>query len=190
MLSLGVFGFSGSPRSEAYLLSGQIDVLLDEGSQLAGLPDQLVEIRILGKVLRLEVVGPDHQEVVLGPLGVLLLDDHAASQGVVVVDVGLHKRLATWLLGWTKGFLIPTLVLCLSMSMLGSFVSAHAMCAFMTPVMAAVYFGAVSAKSSGGKIEHDPALAKFLLFTLCFALNVGGIGSPAAGGRNVIMMGF
>jgi len=41
-----------------------------------------------------------------------------------------------------------------------------------------------------GKIEHDPALAKFLLFTLCFALNVGGVGSPAAGGRNVIMMGF
>jgi len=56
--------------------------------------------------------------------------------------------------------------------------------------MAAVYFGAVSANSSGGRIEHDPALAKFLLFTLCFALNVGGIGSPAAGGRNVIMMGF
>jgi sodium-dependent dicarboxylate transporter 2/3/5 len=64
------------------------------------------------------------------------------------------------------------------------------MCAFMTPVMAAVYFGAVSARSTGGRIEHDPALAKFLLFTLCFALNVGGIGSPAAGGRNVIMMGF
>jgi len=60
----------------------------------------------------------------------------------------------------------------------------------MTPVMAAVYFGAVSAKNPGGKIEHDPALAKFLLFTLCYALNVGGIGSPAAGGRNVIMMGF
>jgi len=64
------------------------------------------------------------------------------------------------------------------------------MCAFMTPVMAAVYFGAVSAKSTGGKIEHDPALAKFLMFSLCFSLNVGGVGSPAAGGRNVIMMGF
>jgi sodium-dependent dicarboxylate transporter 2/3/5 len=60
----------------------------------------------------------------------------------------------------------------------------------MTPVMAAVYFGAVMANSREGKIEHDPALAKFLLFTLCYSLNVGGIGSPAAGGRNVIMMGF
>jgi len=112
------------------------------------------------------------------------------AMGVAVVDVGLHKRLASWLLGWTKGFFVPIFVLCISMSVVGSFISAHAMCAFMTPVMAAVYFGAVSANSKGGKIEHDPALAKFLMFTLCYALNVGGIGSPAAGGRNVIMMGF
>ena len=112
------------------------------------------------------------------------------AMGVAVVDVGLHKRLASWLLGWTKGFLVPVFVLCISMSVVGSFISAHAMCAFMTPVMAAVYFGAVSANSREGKLEHDPALAKFLLFTLCYALNVGGVGSPAAGGRNVIMMGF
>ncbi|MFP4087831.1 MAG: SLC13 family permease [Desulfobacteraceae bacterium] len=112
------------------------------------------------------------------------------AMGVAVVDVGLHKRLAAWLLGWTKGFMVPVFILCLSMSVVGSFISAHAMCAFMTPVMAAVYFGAVSANSRGGEIQHDPALAKFLLFTLCFSLNVGGVGSPAAGGRNVIMMGF
>jgi len=112
------------------------------------------------------------------------------AMGVAVVDVGLHKRLASWLLGWTKGFLVPIFVLCIGMSIVGSFISAHAMCAFMTPVMAAVYFGAVSANSRGGKLEHDPALAKFLLFSLCYALNVGGVGSPAAGGRNAIMMGF
>jgi sodium-dependent dicarboxylate transporter 2/3/5 len=112
------------------------------------------------------------------------------AMGVAVVDVGLHKRLASWLLGWTRGFLVPVFVLCISMSVVGSFISAHAMCAFMTPVMAAVYFGAVRANSPEGKLVHDPALAKFLMFTLCFALNVGGVGSPAAGGRNVIMMGF
>ncbi len=113
------------------------------------------------------------------------------AMGVVVVQVGLHKRLAAWLLGWTKGFYVPIFVLCLSMSIVGSFISAHAMCAFMTPVMAAVYLGSVRANSPpGGPIVHDPALAKFLMFSLCFALNVGGVGSPAAGGRNVIMMGF
>jgi sodium-dependent dicarboxylate transporter 2/3/5 len=76
------------------------------------------------------------------------------------------------------------------MAIVGSFISAHAMCAFMTPVMAAVYFGVVASNSKGERLEHDPALAKFLLFALCYALNVGGVGSPAAGGRNVIMMGF
>ena len=112
------------------------------------------------------------------------------AMGVVVVEVGLHKRLASWLLGWTKGFYVPIFVLCISMAVLGSFISAHAMCAFMTPVMMAVYYGAVTANSKGGEIIHDPTLAKFLLFSLCYALNVGGVGSPAAGGRNVIMMGF
>ncbi len=116
-------------------------------------------------------------------LGVLAL-------GVTVVDVGLHKRLASWLLGWTHGFMMPIFVMCISMAILGSFISAHAMCAFMTPVMMGVYYGAVSVNSRGGKLEHDPALAKFLLFALCFALNVGGVGSPSAGGRNVIMMEF
>jgi sodium-dependent dicarboxylate transporter 2/3/5 len=112
------------------------------------------------------------------------------AMGVAVVDVGLHKRLASWILGWTRGFYTPIFVLCISMAVIGSFISAHAMCAFMTPVMMAVYFGVASANSPEGRVEHDANLAKFLLFTLCFALNVGGVGSPAAGGRNVIMMGF
>lgn len=112
------------------------------------------------------------------------------AMGVAVVEVGFHKRLASWILGWTKGFYTPIFVLCISMACIGSFISAHAMCAFMTPVMVAVYFGSVVARSKGGPIEHDPALAKFLMFALCFSLNVGGVGSPAAGGRNVIMMGF
>ncbi|MBW2095837.1 MAG: hypothetical protein JRI80_13200 [Deltaproteobacteria bacterium] len=112
------------------------------------------------------------------------------AMGVTVISVGLHKRLATWILGWTKGFVMPIVVLCVSMSTLGSFISAHAMAAFMAPVMAAVYMGAVSANSRDGTVQHDPQLAKLLLFSLCFALNVGGVGSPAAGGRNVIMMGF
>jgi len=110
--------------------------------------------------------------------------------GVCVVDVGFHKRLAVWILGWTRGFYVPMFVLCLSMSVVGSFLSAPAMCSFMAPVLIALYFSVVKANSKGDKIEHDPALAKLLLFSLCFSLNVGGVGSPAAGGRNVIMMGF
>ena len=110
--------------------------------------------------------------------------------GGCVVEVGLHRRLAVLILGWTRGFWVPMIVLCLSMSIMGSFLSAPAMCAFMVPVLMAIYFGVITANSTQGKIEHDPALAKFLLFALCFSLNVGGVGSPSAGGRNVIMMGF
>ena len=110
--------------------------------------------------------------------------------GAVIVETGFHKRLAVWILGWTSGFWVPMLVLCISMSVVGSFLSAPVMCSFMTPVLMAVYFGVVSSNSRNGPVKHDPALAKFLLFSLCFSLNVGGVGTPAAGGRNVIMMGF
>jgi sodium-dependent dicarboxylate transporter 2/3/5 len=110
--------------------------------------------------------------------------------GATVVEVGFHKRLAVWLLGWTKGFWVPIIVLCISMSTVGSFMSAPAMCSFMVPVLMAVYYGSVKANSPEGKVVHDPALIKFMLFTLCFALNMGGPGTPSAGGRNVIMMGF
>lgn len=110
--------------------------------------------------------------------------------GATVVEVNFHKRLAVWLLGWTKGFWAPMIVLCLSMSIIGSFLSAPAMCSFMVPVLMAVYYGAVAAKSEGSRVQHDPALAKYLLFALCFSLNMGGPGTPSAGGRNVIMMGF
>jgi sodium-dependent dicarboxylate transporter 2/3/5 len=110
--------------------------------------------------------------------------------GATVVEVGFHKRMAVWLLGWTKGFWLPMIVLCFSMSIVGSFMSAPAMCSFMVPVMMAVYYGSVKASSPEGEVVHDPALAKYLLFSLCFALNIGGPGTPSAGGRNVIMMGF
>lgn len=110
--------------------------------------------------------------------------------GATVVEVNFHKRLAVWLLGWTRGFWVPMTVLCLSMSVIGSFLSAPAMCSFMVPVLMAVYYGSVSANSGGKTVVHDPALAKYLLFSLCFSLNMGGPGTPSAGGRNVIMMGF
>jgi sodium-dependent dicarboxylate transporter 2/3/5 len=110
--------------------------------------------------------------------------------GATVVEVGFHKRLAVWLLGWTRGFWVPMIVLCISMSIVGSFMSAPAMCSFMVPVLMAVYYGSVKATSPKGEVVHDPALAKYLLFSLCFALNMGGPGTPSAGGRNVIMMGF
>jgi len=42
-----------------------IDVLLSLTSQFAGVPDQLVQVRVLLQMLGLEVVGPDDEDLVL-----------------------------------------------------------------------------------------------------------------------------
>src|ERR1700712_4354657 len=65
--------------------------------QLGGLVDELVELRVLLEVRGLEVVGPQHPQVVLDELGALVLDqDRAGAEvGIVVVrdlrDDGLDR---------------------------------------------------------------------------------------------------
>src|SRR6202034_1746011 len=46
---------------------------------LSGLGEQRVQLRVLLEVRRLEVVGPQHPEVMLDQLGTLFLDDQAAG---------------------------------------------------------------------------------------------------------------
>jgi sodium-dependent dicarboxylate transporter 2/3/5 len=67
-----------------------------------------------------------------------------------------------------------------------SFLSEHALVALMIPVLMGVY--KVTCKMYG--VKKDRALAIFLILGICFAANHGGPGSPAAGGRNAIMMGY
>ena len=43
----------------------------------------------------------------------------------------------------------------------------------------AVYYGLVKTTSTDGEVVHDPALSKYLLFPLCFALNIGGAVIPS-----------
>src|SRR3954447_18871657 len=56
--------------------------------QLRGLVDQGVELRVLLEVRRLEVVDPQHPQVVLDELGALFLDQDRAGPEVVIVVVG------------------------------------------------------------------------------------------------------
>ena len=54
--------------------------------QLGGLVEQPVQVRVLLEMRRLEVVGPQHPQVVLDELGPLLLDlQRADTEGRVVV---------------------------------------------------------------------------------------------------------
>ena len=69
------------PRRELTLGAGG-------AGELGGLVEQLVQLRVLLEVRRLEVVGPQHPEVVLDQLGALLLDQDGAGAEVGVVVVG------------------------------------------------------------------------------------------------------
>src|SRR3954462_1960258 len=58
--------------------------------QLGGLVEQLVQLRVLLEVRRLEVVGPQHPQVVLDQVGPLLLDqDGAGAEDRVLVGLVL-----------------------------------------------------------------------------------------------------
>ena len=67
-----------------------------------------------------------------------------------------------------------------------SFVSEHALIAFIMPLFMVVY--ASSVRAAG--VAKDRALAVMFVLSLCFAANSGGPGSPAAGGRNAVMLGI
>ena len=69
---------------------GGVQLALRAGGagELGGLVDQRVQLRVLLEVRRLEVVGPQHPEVVLDELGALLLDEHGSGAEVGVVVVG------------------------------------------------------------------------------------------------------
>ena len=105
---------------------------------------------------------------------------------VGVAKTGLDKRIGLILLSRiksAKGFAFIFIPL---LAMSASFLSEHALVALLIPVLMGVY--KVTCRMYG--VEKDRALAIFLLLGICFAANHGGPGSPAAGGRNAIMVGY
>lgn len=105
---------------------------------------------------------------------------------VGVGKTGLDKRIGLILLSRIKSakafafIFYPLIALC------AGFLSEHALVALLIPVLMGVY--KVTCRMHG--VEKDRALALFLVLGLCFAANHGGPGSPAAGGRNAIMVGY
>ena len=105
---------------------------------------------------------------------------------VGVAKTGLDKRIGLILLSRVKSAKTFALLFFPMLSMSASFLSEHALVALLIPVLMGVY--KVTCRMYG--VEKDRALAVFLLLGLCFAANHGGPGSPAAGGRNAIMVGY
>jgi sodium-dependent dicarboxylate transporter 2/3/5 len=103
-----------------------------------------------------------------------------------ISKTGLDRRIGLLLLGPAKS--LPRLMF-LFLPLLAvacSFISEHALIAFLAPLFMMVY--ASSIKAAG--VRQDRALAVMFVLSLSFVANAGGPGSPAAGGRNAVMLGI
>ena len=108
------------------------------------------------------------------------------SMAAAIAKTGLDRRIGILLLKPSTNLFRLGLIFAPMVAVSASFLSEHAIIAFLAPVFMMVYMGSVKA----GGIPRDKALVLMMMLTLNFACNVGGPGSPAAGGRNVIMIGF
>ena len=104
----------------------------------------------------------------------------------VITKTGLDRRIGLLLLGPIKSLPLFLFLFLPMMAIACSFISEHALVAFIMPMLMLVY-----ATSTGNEgIKRDRALAAIFVLSLCFAANCGGPGSPAAGGRNAVMVGI
>ena len=105
---------------------------------------------------------------------------------VGVNKTGLDKRIGLLLLSRVKSVGSFSVAFLPVLAVSSAFLSAHALVALLVPVIMGIY--KASCISNG--VEKDRTLAIFLFLGVSFAANIGGPGSPAAGARNAIMMGF
>lgn len=111
--------------------------------------------------------------------------------GVLAVAVGvgktgLDRRIGLLLLSRIKSAKSFAFIFFPMMALIAGVLSEHALVAILVPVLMGVYKASCIAHG----VERDRVLAIFLFLGLCFACNVGGPGTPAAGGRNAIMVGY
>lgn len=119
------------------------------------------------------------KDAVIFILGVL-----AFSVGVS--KTGLDRRIGLVLLGTSKSLTAYLFIFCPLLAVTASFLSEHALIAFIAPLLMVVYLSAIRVAG----IKQDRALVVMLMLAVCFAANQGGPGSPAAGGRNAVMIGI
>ena len=103
-----------------------------------------------------------------------------------ISKTGLDRRIGMVLLGRSSS--LPRFVFTFAplLAITASFLSEHALVAFLAPILMLVYAAVI--RSAG--LKKDRALVVMMLLLLSFSANVGGPGSPAAGGRNAVMVGI
>ncbi|HUT11311.1 MAG TPA: SLC13 family permease [Thermoguttaceae bacterium] len=103
-----------------------------------------------------------------------------------ISKTGLDRRIGMLLLGRSTSLPKFAFIFAPLLAMTASFLSEHALVAFLAPILMLVYLAAI--RSAG--LKQDRALVVMMLLLLTFSANVGGPGSPAAGGRNAVMVGI
>ena len=119
------------------------------------------------------------KDAVVFILGVLALS-------AAVAKTGLDRRIGLLLLGTSRSVTAYLFIFLPLLAVTASFLSEHALVAFIAPLLMVVYRTAV--REAG--LKRDRNLAVLLMLAITFAANSGGPGSPAAGGRNAIMIGI
>lgn len=125
------------------------------------------------------IAGAYAKDAVIFIFGVLAIS-------LAISKTGLDRRIGLLLLGPAKTLPRLLFVFLPLMAMACSIVSEHALVAFIMPLFMMVY--TTSIRAAG--IKKDRALVVMFGLILCYTANSGGPGSPAAGGRNAIMMGI
>ena len=104
----------------------------------------------------------------------------------VIMNTGLDRRIAMLLLLPVKNLGLLLFVFLPVFALTCSFISETILIALMMPLFLAVYRHLLQ---ENPQQDHRPLLVMFALM-LCYTSNVGGPGSPAAGGRNAVMIGI
>jgi sodium-dependent dicarboxylate transporter 2/3/5 len=133
----------------------------------------------------LGIMGPDDIAMAYAKDAVIFIFGVLALSGVIS-KTGLDRRIGLLLLGPAKSLPRLLFIFLPLMAIACSFISEHALVAFIMPMFMLVYI--TSIQRAGVKKDH--ALAVVFVLSLCFAANCGGPGSPAAGGRNAVMIGI
>lgn len=103
-----------------------------------------------------------------------------------ISKTGLDRRIGILLLGTSTSLRKFALIFAPLLAVTASFLSEHALVAFIAPILMLVYLGAIRT----AQITKDKGLVVMFLLMLTFCANIGGPGSPAAGGRNAVMLGI
>lgn len=103
-----------------------------------------------------------------------------------ISKTGLDRRIGLLLLGPATNLPKLLFIFLPLLAVACSFVSEHALIAFLMPLFMMVYTSSI--KTAG--IRKDRALAVMFVLSMSYVANSGGPGSPAAGGRNAVMLGI